>query len=185
MCYKRSEFMVDGRMESGIAVFDLEGNLLLDLPTPEEYKEYIGGISGIYYQLSKGHLGVVSWFEMLPVEGELLVIPVEYYTCLLVDLERQSWELVEREQVEAMLQGSGWRIEWKSILGTRLLPEQEPVELTIVPGEESTKLFFGDSKEPVFEIEGCYTADGYMIDKATGDIYTCLEQVSLGYGDIS
>ena len=185
MCYKRSEFMVDGRMESGIAVFDLEGNLLLDLPTPEEYKEYIGGISGIYYQLSKGHLGVVSWFEMLPVEGELLVIPVEYYTCLLVDLERQSWELVEREQVEAMLQGSGWRIEWKSILGTRLLPEQEPVELTIVPGEESTKLFLGDSEEPVFEIEGCYTADGYMIDKATGDIYTCLDKVLPGYGDNS
>ena len=185
MCYKRSEFMVDGRMESGIAVFDLEGNLLLDLPTPEEYKEYIGGTSGLYFQVSKGYLGDISWFEILPVEGEPLVIPVEYYTCLLVDLERQSWELVEREQVEAMLQGSGWRIEWKGILGTRLLPEQEPVELTIVPGEESTKLFFGDSEEPVFEIEGCYTADGYMIDKATGDIYTCLEQVSPGYGDIS
>lgn len=185
MCYKRSEFMADGRMESGVAVFDLWGNLLLDLPTPEEYKKYIGGSSGIYYQYSKRNLGVVGWFEILPVEGAPLAIPVEYNMCLLVDLERQSWELVEREQVEAMLQGSGWRIEWKGILGTRLLPEQEPVELTIVPGEESTKLFFGDSKEPVFEIEGCYTADGYMIDKATGDIYTCLEQVSLGYGDIS
>ena len=54
-----------------------------------------------------------------------------------------------------------------------------------MPGEESTKLFLGDSEEPVFEIEGCYTADGYMIDKATGDIYTCLEKVLPGYGDNS
>ena len=188
MCYKRSEFMADGKTDSGIAVFDLRGNLLLDLPTPEEHQAYIE--QKYCCQVAKSSVWNVKYFEMLPVEGEPLAIPVIGDSfedmCLLVDLERQSWELVEREQIDAMLQGSGWHMDWEAYFDKyRLLPDQEPVELTIVPGEESTKLFFGDSKEPVFEIEGCYTADGYMIDKATGDIYTCLEQVSPGYGDIS
>ena len=183
MCYKRSDLMADGRMESGIAVFDLYGNLLMDLSTPEEYRE---GIEHKYYsQFNKGSLWPVSWFEMLPVEGNPLVIPTEDNMYLLVYIEQQAWELVEREQVDAMLQGSGWHMDWEASFGTRLLPEREPVELTIMPGEESTKLFLGDSKEPVFEIEGCYTADGYMIDKSTGDIYTCLEEVSLAYKDAS
>lgn len=66
MCYKRSEFMADGKTDSGIAVFDLRGNLLLDLPTPEEHQAYIE--QKYCCQVAKSSVWNVKYFEMLPVE---------------------------------------------------------------------------------------------------------------------
>ncbi|OUP63355.1 hypothetical protein B5F11_20535 [Anaerotruncus colihominis] len=181
MCYKRSELMLDKQQEAGIAVFDLYGNLLMNILIPKEYYR------DIYEKFQQIHINSflpVERFQRLPIEGRPLLIPT-YNTYLLFYIEQQTWKSVNDEMAHKLLQGSGWRLEQNSEGMYDLLPDQEPVRLTIMPGEESTKLFLGDSQEPVFEIEGCYTADGYMIDKATGDIYTCLEKVLPGYGDNS